>query len=287
MPLPNLFIIGAAKCGTTSLHHALDRHPEIFMSRLKEPAFFVPELKYHPKDLDWYLTLFEGARAAQFVGESSTHYTKYPLFKGVPQRVHAFSPNARLIYLMRDPIERAISHYWHNTRSVRPEFRETRPMLQAIREDELYRAYGDYAMQVEPWLDLFGRDALLPLVYEELISDAEKTLEHVFRWLGISPLPDLALERRNARPEGVMRSRGAGLLQRFRHSFAWGGIAPFVPQVIKDWARGLAVEIKPSDFEDQSEAVVALLRPWAQEKTAAVARLFERDFSEWRTSGES
>ncbi len=150
------------------------------MSALKEPAFFVPELRYHPKEVDWYLSLFHGAGSARFVGESSTHYTKRPLFEGVAQRVSDFSPDARLIYLMRDPIDRAISHYWHNTRSSRPEFTETRPMLEAIREDESYRAYGDYAMQIAPWLDLFGRAAVLPLVYEELVRDTEGTLAQVF-----------------------------------------------------------------------------------------------------------
>lgn len=251
------------------------------MSDLKEPAFFVPELEYHPKDMEWYLGLFKDAGSAEFVGESSTHYTKLPLFKGVPQRVHSFSPDARLIYLMRDPIGRAISHYWHNTRSVRSEFKETRPMLEAIRDDPLYRAYSDYAMQIRPWIDLFGRDAVLPLVHEELTRHPESTLEHVFRWLGLSPVPGVSLERKNARPEGVARPRGSGFLHRLRHTRSWDAIAPFFPQGIKDLARGLAVEVKPTEFEDQSEAVVELLRPWARERIFAVSRLFEMDFSTW------
>ena len=104
--LPNTFIIGAGKSGTTSLWLYLNRHPDIALSRNKEPAFFVrPNFR---EDLDWYESLFEPAR---IVGEASTVYTAHPVFDGVPERIHSLVPTPKLIYLVRDPVERAISHY--------------------------------------------------------------------------------------------------------------------------------------------------------------------------------
>lgn len=287
MPKPNLFIIGAAKSGTTSLHHALNQHPDLFMSGLKEPAFFVPELKYNPKDPDWYLELFAGGETARYRGESTTHYTKRPLFPGVPQRVHAFAPDARLIYLMRDPIERAISHYWHNTRSIRKEFKETRPMLRALREDDLYRAYGDYAMQLRPWVEYFGREALLTLVYEELVADPGAVLSEVFDWLEVAPFGDASLDRQNARPAGRVEARGFGLLEWLRHSALWERLAPAVPRKLKAFARRRATRIAPPPFEDESEAAREMLRPWAQESVAATSRFLDRSFPLWGSSSAS
>ncbi len=144
---PNLFIIGAQKCGTTSLHHYLAAHPEIFLSEPKEPGYFVPEIDYYPRDREWYLGLFEGASGHRYVGESSTHYTKLPVYPGVVERIADFVDEApRFIYLMRDPIDRAVSHYWHDIRK----FHEHRPIEEAFRERVDYRAFSNYPMQLEP-----------------------------------------------------------------------------------------------------------------------------------------
>lgn len=283
-PRPNLFIIGAAKCGTTSLHWALDSHTDIFMSRLKEPGFFVPEFSYHPKDERWYLALFDEAGSARWVGESSTHYTKIPYYEGVPERLHAFAPDARLIYLMRDPIDRAMSHYWHNTRAARPEFTEGRPMLQAIAEDPLYRDFGDYAMQLRPWFDLFGRDAVLPLVYEEMVQAAPATLRKVLLWLDLDASTELELEHRNRRQKTTVRPRGRGLLHRFSRSRVWDALAPLVPQRVKEVGRRIALEERAPAFADESAEVTELLRPWAAERIAALRALLDRGFPLWQTS---
>jgi len=282
---PNLFIIGAAKCGTTSLHHFLAQHPDVFMSHLKEPGFFVPEFRYHPKDPDWYLGLFAEAVGVRYAGESSTHYTKRPLFEGVAQRLYAFSPDARLIYVMRDPIERAISHYWHNTRSVRPEFHEKRPMLEALTQDPLYMAYGDYAMQLEPWLKFFGSDMVLTLVYEEVIQDQETELDRLLAWLGQPPMPEGAgLERRNARPETITTLRGGGILERFRRSTLWDRLSPLAPRFLKDQALKLTTRQSAQRQEDRSDEARQRLRPIAREQVRRLEELLERSFPLWTTT---
>src|SRR5579872_2507705 len=92
---PNLFIIGAMKSGTTSLHEYLAAHPQIAMSRVKEPGFFVEELSFG-RGLEWYLSQFDADERHRFLGESSTHYTKLPVYQGVAERIVRFNRHARL-----------------------------------------------------------------------------------------------------------------------------------------------------------------------------------------------
>lgn len=100
--LPNVLVIGAMKAGTTSLHRHLDLHPEIGMSERKELHLFTrPDWRQH---LDWYTGHFSSAAPVQ--GESSPNYTKRRLFPGVPARIAAALPEVRLIYILRDPVER-------------------------------------------------------------------------------------------------------------------------------------------------------------------------------------
>jgi Sulfotransferase domain. len=107
--LPNLLIIGSQKAGTTSLHTYLSYHPEIFMSKNKELAFFCGTNS--DKDTDWYRSNFKTDKAIR--GESSMVYTHCKRYPGVPARIHELIPEAKLIYILRDPISRVLSHYSH------------------------------------------------------------------------------------------------------------------------------------------------------------------------------
>ena len=149
--IPNLIIIGAMKSGSTSLHSYLGTHPEIFMCEPKEPWYFIEEINWS-KGEDWYLDLFKSAGNAKVVGESSTDYTKIPKYMGVPEKIRNFNPATRFIYIMRDPVKRTISHYWHNVRL----HGEKRDPLKAIQEDSLYLEVSDYAMQLDPYIQIFG-----------------------------------------------------------------------------------------------------------------------------------
>src|SRR4051794_17663311 len=103
------------KSGTSSLHAYLATHPQIFMCPEKEPEFFAKEAIWSRGER-WYLELFAGAKNESIIGESSTVYSKIPKFRGVPERIGKFNPEARFIYVMRDPIERTISQYWFRVR---------------------------------------------------------------------------------------------------------------------------------------------------------------------------
>ena len=110
--LPNMIIIGGLKCGTTSIHHYLGLHPEIHMSKPKELNFFAAEQNWD-LGFDWYESRFDNT--VKINGESSPHYTNRPRFNGVAERIHKHIPDAKLIYMVRDPIKRILSHWVHAT----------------------------------------------------------------------------------------------------------------------------------------------------------------------------
>jgi hypothetical protein len=150
---PNLFIIGSMKSGTTLLWKLLGSHPSIYMCSPKEPSYFVePDQLGVLQPFLWkqgywrseerYLKLFQSDKNELFFGEASVYYTHLPHATGVAERLNRFNPQARLIYIMRDPIERTISHYWH--RVVYND--EHRTMLQAVAEDSKYCDVSYYAM---------------------------------------------------------------------------------------------------------------------------------------------
>jgi sulfotransferase family protein len=177
--LPNLVVIGGLKCGTTSLHHYLSLHPEIAMSRPKELNFFVAELN-HGLGADWYARHFEPA--AKVRGETSPHYTARPRLEGVAGRMRELIPGAKLIYAVRDPIERLLSHYLHNVGGGY----ESRSLDQVLGEPS--SAYVDrsrYAYQLEPYLEAFGPGAIAIVTQDELRLRREETMRELFAFLGV------------------------------------------------------------------------------------------------------
>ena len=178
--LPNTFVIGAAKCGTTSLWLYLNAHPEIAFSINKEPAFFVrPDYRDR---LEWYESLFE---EASIIGEASTLYSAHPVHPDVPERIHSLVPDPKLIYMVRDPVERAVSHY---VEQVSRGF-ENRPAAAALMDPDesrnLYLAASSYATQVKRYLEVFPSSSLLIIDQNELRDDPGETLTRVFGFLSV------------------------------------------------------------------------------------------------------
>jgi hypothetical protein len=180
--LPNLIIIGGLKCGTTSLHHYLNLHPEIAMSRPKELNFFVTELNW-PLGRDWYASHFDPS--ASIRGESSPHYTNRPSFGGVPARMRELlGSEVRLIYVVRDPIDRMLSHYLHNVGGGY----EDRSLVEALSDPESsYVARSRYFFQAEPYLEEFGTESIQIVGREELRDDRPRTMRRAFEFLAVDP----------------------------------------------------------------------------------------------------
>jgi hypothetical protein len=178
--LPTFIVIGAMKAGTTSLFHYLDEHPEVYMSPLKEVDFFVEEGNW-ARGLDWYARQFDGAGGAVAVGEASTIYTKYPRYGGVPERISQHLPDVRLVYVLRDPIDRLRSHFEHR----RLVGNERRSLAEAIASDPSYVDTSRYGMQLERYLEHFPPDRILLLTSEALKTRRGETVREVYRFLGI------------------------------------------------------------------------------------------------------
>ncbi|HSH30890.1 MAG TPA: sulfotransferase [Thiohalobacter sp.] len=288
---PNLFLIGAMKSGTTTLHALLASHPQVFMCEPKEPCHFLdperlrqywPEMwarRYWESEAA-YLKLFENACDAPVIGESSTDYSKLPRFPGVVERIRAFNPQARIIYIMRDPVERTLSHYWHMV-THRAERRE---LLTALREEPHYLQVSDYARQLRPWFDAFGQDRVLTLTFEALQSEPQATVQRVFAWLDVDPafVPPNLGERENVTAARIQQVSGLGLLHRLRHSRWWDRIGPRVPQGIRSLgAKASLREVDRSDVD--RSAAIEYLRSIQRDQAAALEQLLRRDFPEWKT----
>lgn len=201
--LPNLLIIGAAKAGTTSLHHYLDLHPEIAMAQGKELHFFARD--FDERDLEVYATHFDGSAPVR--GESSPTYTFFPVVPGVPARIKQALPDVRLIYLVRDPIDRAIASYVEGTSQ------EWEPLpIGAAMGDRDPRnpsvAQSRYGTQLEQYLEHFPRESILILDQADMARDGRGTLRRVFEFLDVDAdfWTDEFERRHNTRGEKFQRT---------------------------------------------------------------------------------
>jgi hypothetical protein len=177
--LPSVIIIGAAKTGTTSLHHYLSQHPEIAMSEKKELRFFSHGHVWN-RGVPWYESQFTGN--AKLHGETSPAYSQYPRFPEVPRRIHELVPGVKLIYIVRDPIERLVSHY---TFSV-AKGRERGTLDDAVRSpSSRYVDISLYYTQVSRYLPYFDRSRILIVSSEDLQARRLETLQEVFRFLDV------------------------------------------------------------------------------------------------------
>jgi hypothetical protein len=179
--LPNLVVIGAQKCGTSGLHYQLGLHPEIWMSRPKELNFFIEERNW-PRGEDWYRASFNAG--AKVRGESSPNYTAYPQHVGVPERMHSLIPDAKLVYVVRDPLERIAAHWVHNYAKRREKGDLGVTLTHA---NTSYVVRSQYHMQLQQFLAHYPLERILLLEQEELRSQPAETLRRVFEFAGVDP----------------------------------------------------------------------------------------------------
>lgn len=192
MGLPNFIIIGGMKCGTTSLHEYLSGHPEVQrLPGIKETNFFSgpPEgIPYPPGSRriarrSEYEALFDERYPLR--GEASPCYSLFPRRKGVPERMSELIPDTKIIYLVRDPVARAVSQF-HFSVSVEDEKRTIDQALSDLEDPvSLYTCPGLYAMQLERYLAHFPQEQILVLEQERLREDRRDSLRRVFRFLGV------------------------------------------------------------------------------------------------------
>lgn len=187
----NTFIVGAPKTGTTSLYYYLNQHTNVCMSSIKEPNFFsakeVNSLFYKSQiidDINEYHKLFSQNKK-QIIGEASVSYL---FFNEVPNRIYKYNPKAKIIILLRNPIERALSHYLMDFRLgfCSENFEDI------IAQPEIFPQYyqqylelGNYFLQLKRYINVFNENQLSIVFYDDLKSNSQKVMKHIFSFLEI------------------------------------------------------------------------------------------------------
>lgn len=192
--LPTLLVVGAMKCATSALHAFLDAHPQVAMSPLKELNFFNgPERAPHPREdrwwvegqwhrgVGWYSRQFDPSADAR--GEASPAYTS-PSYPWTAERIAAVLPEARLLYLVRDPVDRAVSQYAHHHRDRT----EPRGPAEALLDPgSQYVARSRYVDRLQPYLRHFRREQVHVVVQERLLRDPRSAMAGVYAHVGVDP----------------------------------------------------------------------------------------------------
>lgn len=210
MTLPNFLIIGAMRAGTTSLHQYLAQHPQIYMSRIKEPNFFALEgeapealvydgpfgktelANFSITSLADYEALFEDATSETAIGEASTLYLYSPR---AVERIRHYVPAMKLIAILRNPVERAYSHFFANVMRGREPLTDFAEALRAEEERNLsnwgprchYKQRSFYYAQLRRYLDVFDESQLKAYLYDDLVADPVGLVRSVFGFLGVDP----------------------------------------------------------------------------------------------------
>jgi hypothetical protein len=291
--LPNLLVIGAMKCGTSSLHYYLGLHPEVAMSERKELNFFLSaepeppaggeaeiELLREPstaeRGLDWYRRQF-GPAAVR--GESSVAYS-FPWYPAVAAAAAAALGEARIVYLVREPLARMVSH--HSQYAAR----DRRPLEQALSAPgNPYLEASRYATALAPFLERFGRESVLVVEQAELLAERQRTMASVLAFLGVDPdhyPPEMATER------NVSAAKGAAyrLAERIRAGRLGAAAAARVPARVRALAeRLLAAEAPAPAAAIADPELAARLRERLEPEIAGIERLSGLDLSRWRSPG--
>lgn len=296
--LPNFFIVGAARCGTTSLNRYLSQHPEIFITPKKETHFFAcglfPSSFKGPgderlnerviTDEAQYAQLFASVKGAKAVGEASVFYLCYP---GTAEQIAHAVPNAKIIILLREPVERAYSAYTFLFG------RETVEFAEGLRREEerkqadfepmwWYKEAGLYYHQVKHYLDIFGAEQVKVVLYDDLCANPEQTLRAIFSFLGVKE--DVAINTSvRYNPAGVPKSRRLYLLLDhfiYHPSPLEKRIKSLVPHHLRlTWASKAIGMFTRSDSMDTR--LYTQLKASFEEDVSKLEDLLQRDLRHW------
>jgi hypothetical protein len=295
---PNFFLVGAPKAGTTSLYHYLGQHPDVYISPKKEPNYFANEFRFENftedfqrMDLpnpgsgpvsEWpeYLTLFQGANGQAALGEASVCYL---WSKTAPGNIAANVPDARIIIVLRDPVERAFSQYLHmltyaNSPTSFHEHVEAAIGSKSTRIGKLYPflEFGLYYEQVKRYFARFPRERVGIYFYEDYVRSPMAMVQDIFRFLSVNPAfqPDLSL--RHTVP---LVPRSYPIIRFLKQLGWWERAKSLSPPAVRRQLRRIA-------FRPRTALVVepvdrARLLEYYRQDIRNLASLLNRDLSAW------
>lgn len=243
--LPTFLVVGAMKAGTTTLHERLGQHPDVFMSDPKELHYFTGRENW-AKGVDWYRSQFAAGRDAVARGESSPSYSQADIFPGVPDRVVDLLPDVRLVYIVRDPVERLRSMYLHQLANGR----ETDPIDVVVRTKPYLIGSSRYAWQLDRWEGRVAPERIKVITAERLFSEGAATVASVCEFVGVDPqaIGDEFVHRGRTDDKRVAR----GSLRRVTSVPGYAWLAQRAPDSLRQRARRLStktIDVTAADLD--------------------------------------
>jgi hypothetical protein len=271
--LPNTIVIGAQKCGTSTLHYYMGFHPEISASQPKELNYFIAE-KNLERGLDWYRSHFDPEKPVRL--ESSPNYTTWPHHEGIPERMAELVPDAKLIFVVRDPVARIEAHWVHNYAKRR----ERGTVIETITHPSTtYVLRSRYFMQLERFLAHYDRSQILVFQQSDLRDRRAETLRRVFEFVGVDAdfdHPSFKVVRH--RTSKKRRASKAGMKVQEWSRTDWG---KRVPKALWNYAEAglrLSRPIERPNLRDQlPDDVLEVLR----DDALRLQEFTGRDFASW------
>lgn len=291
MVLPNFFVVGAQKSGTTALHHYLAEHPDIYLPAQKETKFFVDEEQY-AKGIEFYAEeYFSACKGEQAIGEVDPDYM---YFKSAVERIGQHITNPKLIFIFRNPVDRAFSHYVMTYRrglelnSFEEAIRIEAERIEQGYEQDFHYSYvrrGFYYAQVSRFLKKWDKSQMLFLLADDLNQNPVETVRRCFEFLGVTP--DFVPSQINQKFHEATVPKNLALTVLFRNEQTYPRVRRmlrfFVPKLAwRDWlrARLIAWNNKPSDLKLQDATRHQLAEIYRPENEK-LSSLIGRDLSHW------
>jgi hypothetical protein len=304
MTMPNFLIIGAAKAGTTALYHYLKQHPQIYMSPQKDPRFFALEgesLNFQGPDnqaerklqrnnrlpitsIEAYRLLFKEVKNEKAIGEVSPLYLYSPK---ASERIHHHIPNAKLIAILRNPVDRAYSNFLHLVREGREPLTD---FAKALREEESrihsnwnpfwhYKQRGFYYAQLKYYFDRFTKDQIRIYLNEDLKNNPTGLFQNIFQFLDVNEtfVPDISISPNTG---GIPKNELLHTMLARRNPIKTA-LKPFLPE---SWRQRLVNNLRSQNLVKPPQLLPEVREQLIQEYREDVLRLqdlIQRDLSKW------
>ncbi|HPM84395.1 MAG TPA: sulfotransferase domain-containing protein [Candidatus Anammoximicrobium sp.] len=280
MRTPDFLVIGAMKSGTTTLYHDLATQPNVFLPE-KEQDFFSQDQAFAASARRRYERAYRAARPHQVCGDISTTYAMLPDLPDVPARVHAIlGRDVKIVYLMREPVSRMISHHrhmscWHG------EGKMTGSIDECVDRYPSLVNYSRYAMQIRPWLEVFGREAILLIRFEDYVRQRAATLLRLSHFLGVRCFSDLIV------PEvAYNQSEGKPVFTSFwakthETSLYRRALRPLLPAGLRSWLGSVLLPSAPPAPPPPSATTVERLLDVFQADSEELRSLFGAGTPSW------
>jgi hypothetical protein len=298
MNLPNFLIIGAAKSGTTTLYNSLKQHPDIYFSPLKEPHFFSHGLsgdtqvaverygKYQSPitDLDTYKSLFDDVSDEIAIGEASTSYLIHP---DAAERIKQHIPDAKLIAILRNPVDRAYSAFLMKYRIQKKDMTDSQKLLEDFKE-EVKQAYGEnntglYHRKIQKYLEFFDESQLKVIAFKKFQVDFEPVIQDIFSFLNVKP--DVSVEKPSVRNKGGVPKNKLvfNTLEQLRQGFN-STVRPLIPEPLVDRMYNSYTMMRNRTLDKPPELLPEVrhdLLMFYRDDILQLQEMLKQDFSMW------